>query len=282
MARPAAPARQFTLSYLRARCTELRQLLAAPGAGSASPEELKAAWPGGAHNPHRGLDGWIECYALLRAYTDRHDLMTARAETASSELERAVRAAAARQPVPVSLSIGERMVYPKSAWALAFLDSLDAVVEPLVAAQLALVGTEDADAIRALPSLAKGLAWRTWAWVLLSEGVGLPFPDEGVIEPPTWTEQLLIEDFLLIWKAHRQLHYEASVIMALAMPKEPGEASRLSLGGFLAGYASEHGIAPSVLMRRWSFPEAMAAAVASAESHRVAEANAKRKQGANT
>ncbi len=66
--------------------------------------------------------------------------------------------------------------------------------------------------------------------------------------------------------------------MASAMPREEGERSRLSLSGFLAGYASQHGIAPSHIMRRWSLGEAIAAATAAAESHRVSEINAKRKQ----
>jgi hypothetical protein len=273
-------ARAYSVAQLRAKCTELRRGLSVPGDALASDDEIRAAWPGGDRNPYRGLDGWIECYALLSALGARQELQATRAEEASGALERTVRNAASRQPVTVSLSIGDRTVYPKSAWALAFLDSLDATMAPLAVVFSEIAEDEGGhEALRGLPSLAKGLAWRTWAWVLLSDDVGLPFPDEGVIEPPTWTEQLRPEDFLVIWKAHREIHYEASLIMSLAMPSEPGERSRLSLGGFLAGYGSEHGIAPSVLVRRWSFPEAMAAAVASYEAHRVAEANAKRKQG---
>lgn len=278
--------RRYTVPELRRRCQELRALVRAPRSPLATEEEVRAAWPGGENNGDRGLDGWIECYAQLAAFHARAEVREMRKADASEQLESVVRAAAARSPIPVTLSIGERAVYPKSAWALAFLDALDAVIEPLagLASEIgqSLQGETASDAsldtLRGMPALAQGMAWRTWAWVLLSEGVELPFPDEGVISPPEYTAQLLPEDFVRIWAAHRTLHYESTAIMALAMPSEPGEPSRLSLSGFLAGYASEKGLAPSTLMRRWSFPEALAAAVSAYESHRVAEANAKRKR----
>lgn len=237
-------------------------------------------WPGGAQNPSHGYDGWIECYANLRALTLRHELMNARTEHSQGQLETVVRAAAARQPISVGLSIGPRKVYPKSAWALSWLDSLDDVIAPLVALQVVIAEGDASPDLRAYPALAKGLAWQTWAWILLTEQVGLPFPSEGEITVPEEYESLLFQDFLLIYQAHRKLHHDDITLMALAMPRETGEASRLSLGGFLAGYASEHGVPPSELMHRWSFPEAMAAAVSTFEAHRVAEANAKRKQAA--
>ncbi len=254
----------------------------APVSPLATEEEVRAAWPGGEQNPDRGMDGWIECYAQLAGFSARAEIREMRKADASERLEAVVRAAAARAPIAVSLSIGERCVYPKSAWALAFLDALDRIIEPVaaVASQLgeALEGDASADTLRGMPALVQGTAWRTWAWILTSEGVGLPFPDEGEITPPAYTAELLPEDLVRIWMAHHQLHYDATAIMALAMPHEPGEPSRLSLSGFLAGYGSEKGIAPSTLMRRWSFPEAMAAAVSAYESHRVAEANAERKR----
>lgn len=278
--------RRYTVPELRRRCQELRALVRAPRSPLASEDEVRGAWPGGEHNPDHGLDGWIECYAQLAAFSARAEARELRRAEASEQLEAVVRAAAARSPVAVTLSIGDRCVYPKSSWALAFLDSIDAAVAPVAGLandiRDALQGDTDADAtlgaLRGMPALAQGLAWRTWAWILLSEGVELPFPDEGVINPPAYTAQLLPEDYLRIYLAHRTLHADAIAIMAMAMPSEPGEPSRLSLSGFLAGYASEKGVAPSTLMRRWSFPEAMAAAVSTYESHRVAEANAKRKR----
>ena len=270
--------RQLTGAALRARCRSLREQLLRQQLATA--EELSAVWPGGAENGYTKADAWVECYAQLVRFAGRLERM-AKTETDHALLEATVRAASARQPVPVSLSIGERLVHPKSAWALSWLDALDAMVQPVARLATELVtAAEDSADLRGMPALAHGLALRTWAWILLTEDVGVPFPAEGAIEPPDYTAQLLPEDYVAIFVAHRQLHFEAIALMAsaLASDEDAGpERSRLNLSGFLSGYASEHGIAPSHLMRRWSFPEAMAAAVASAESHRVAKANAKAK-----
>lgn len=273
--------RQFTGTALRARCRSLREQLL--GQHIATAEELAGVWPGGPENALQGFDAWIECYAQLTRFAGRLE-RAATSETDHTLLEATVRAAAARQPVPVALSIGERLVHPKSAWALSWLDALDAMVQPVarLATELATV-VEDPEELRGMPALAQGLALRTWAWILLSEGVDVPFPADGAIEPPEYTAALLPEDYLAIYVAHRRLHFEAIALMAAALASDEAagpERSRLNLSGFLAGYASEHGIAPSHLMRRWSFPEALAAAVASAEAHRVAKANAKAKDSA--
>ena len=267
--------RRFTTKTLRAECQALRADLLAQGLASA--EECAAFWPGGAENPERGFDGFVVCFQQYGRLLGRLE-RAATGETNHTMLEATVRQAAARQPVPVSLSIGERSVYPKSAYALAWLDALDAVTRPVARLVSSLAAELDPDDLRALPPLVQSMAMRTWAWILLCEGVSVPFGDEGAITPPAWTEQLVAEDFLAIFVAHQQLHHQAILIMAAALADdaEPTrERSRLSLSGFLAGYASEHGIAPSHLMRRWAFPEALAAAVASAESHRVSKANAK-------
>lgn len=272
--------RRFTARALREECQALKADLLAQGL--ASVDECAAYWPGGAENADRGFDGFIVCFQQYGRLLGRLELR-ATSGVDDGQLERAVRAAAARQPMPVLLSIGDRNVYPKSAWALSFLESLDDIVAPMAAlvAEISEHESSANDELRGMPRLVEGLAWRTWSWILLTEGVGLPFGDEGDITPPEWTSTLLFEDIITIWVAHRQLHADAAAIMTSAMPRERGERSRLTLSGFLAGYASEHGIAPSHIMRRWSLPEAIAAAMASAESHRVAEANAQRKSRAS-
>jgi hypothetical protein len=276
--------RQYTAKTLRTRCNALREQLL--GQQLATAAELAAVWPGGPENGLTGFDGWIACFAQLTRFAGRLEALSSRQAPDATLLENTVRAAAARQPVSVTLSIGDRLVYPKSAWALSWLDSLDAIMRPVARLVTELADTQGApdEELRGLTALTQGMACRTWAWILLTEGVGLPFPSEGVIDPPEFTEHLLPEDYLAIFVAHRKLHFEAVAIMAAAMPdEERTERSRLSLSGFLSGYASEHGVPPSHLMRRWSFPEAMAAAVAAAEAQRVAEANAKakRREGAS-
>lgn len=236
-------------------------------------------WPGGAENTLAGFDGWVECYAQLTRLAGREAQDASSSVQAREALAQAVRRAASRQPISVTLSIGTRFVYPKSAWALWFLQSLDAVVAVVsrIADDLAEMG-ETFD-LRGLPALTQGLAWRTWAWILLHDGVELPFNDADGIEPPSWTEQLLAEDFVAIYAAHRALHLGDIAVMAGAFPPEGGEQSRLNLGGFLAGVANEQGVRASEIIRRWSLPEVFASAIAAAESHRVATANAKSSRG---
>jgi hypothetical protein len=270
-----ARARRFTRTGLTNACRELRDTILAEQL--ATPAECAAVWPGGAENSDRTLDGWIYAYAQLSRLFGRLELRS-QAGADDARLEQEVRRAAARQPISVGLSVGERLVYPKSAWTLFFLDALDAIVRPIAELQLAL-GDADPQDLRGQVPLLQGLAWRTWAWILTAPGVDLPFPDDGPIDPPAWTAELLEVDFVRLYAAHRKLHLESSLIMGTAFPSEDGERSRLSLTGFLAGYASEHGIPPSDILRRWSMPEALAAAIASAEAHRVAKANAERERG---
>ncbi len=271
-----------TASKLKSRCNSLRQQLGAYP--EISQEELKDVWPGGKENPSRGFAGWIECYAQLLRLTGM--VFRKEPEGGGEELEAVVRAASSRTPTQVILSVGNHAVYPKSAHSLAFLDSLEAVQRPLIRLMVdrAQDETLSPNEVDALLPLSRSLAQRTWAWVLLSPGVGLPFDDNAPLDPPEWTAELLPEDYLAIYFAHRELHAHSVAIMSAALPKEGGAVqSRLSLSGFLTGYAAEHGLPPSQLMRHWSLPEAVAAAVAASEAHRVAEANAnnKRPRGAD-
>lgn len=274
----ATEERVFTAAGLKARCRTLRQQVTAREI--ATDAEVAQYWPGGSINTRTGYDGWIECYAQLVRLAGRLERTPSARTTDDGQLEATVRAAAARQPIPLQLSIGERALHQKSAWSLTFLESLDALMLPMAELQATIAADAD-DAtlqeLRAIPPLIKGMAWRTWAWILLHDDVDLPFDDTTPITPPDWTEQLLMEDFILIWSAHRRMHAESIVLMSMAMPSDPSdEKSRLSISGFLAGYGAEHGIRPSVMIRRWGFPESIATALTAYENHRVAEANAER------
>lgn len=274
----AAPGRRrrFDVAGLRAECRELRGLCAAKAL--ATEEELAAYWPGGAENDLGGADAWIYAYSQLARFLGRRELLERTRETAREALEGAVRAAAAAQPEPVSLTIGARAVHPKSAYALEWLTALDRTV-----AAIAGLLVEASDAVRehpsvVLPHAARALAVRTWAWVLTHSGPGLPWDDESSpIDPPDWTGALAPEDLLLLDRAHRHVNAERLRIMAAAFPaSEDGSesTSRLALGGFLAGYAHEHGQQPSDIVRRWSLGEVFAASIAASEAHRQAEARA--------
>lgn len=248
--------------------------------GVATDVEVAAFWPGGSENPDTTFDGWVECYAQCTRLVGRLETQSTDTDAMRNALATAVRRAASRATLTVELSIGARVVSPKSAWALWWLESLDATAQSvaMVADQLSQVA--EGEALLGLPSLTQGLAWRTWAWILLSPGVGLPFESLDELDPPAWTSQLLPEDFLAIYKAHRTLHFEDTATMAAAFPSSNREKSRLYLGGFLSSHANEVGVAPSDIVRGWSLPEAFASAVSVAEAHRVSTANAKPASGA--
>jgi len=121
---------------------------------------------------------------------------------------------------------------------------------------------------------------RLWVWVLTHPGCGVPWDgDDAPLDPPAWTLDLLPEDLLLIDRAHRLVNAERLRIMTAAFPaaEDGGPPSRLALGGFLAGYAHEHGVQPATLVRRWSLGEVFAASIAAADAHAQAEARAQAK-----
>ncbi len=266
--------RALTADVLRERCEILRASLSHPTTPLASPDEIAAVWPGGTSNPYKGADAWIEAYAALRSFARRKEARAARSN--SNRLAAVVRDAAARQPRVVSLSIGDRHVYPKSEASLRFLHHLDATVGAISESSVALED-EDSTRLRLLAAIVHSDLLRTWAWVLLHPEPSLPIDDAEQIEPPEWTAQLTPNDYLTIFGAHVEVHRSSMETMAQAFPPEQGQKSRLGLGGFLSAFAAENGLVPSDVLRRYSVGEIYAAGIASAESHRVATANAKAK-----
>jgi len=268
--------RQLTARGLRQRCRGLRTAILEQQL--ATDAEVSACWPGGGDNADRGYDGWIECYAALKSFARRIEQQDQSTAAMRDALAAAVRRAASRASVPVELSVGTRHVHAKSAWALWFLQSLDDTVRSVAVLAGELTEIAEAEELRGLPALTNGLAWRTWAWILTTEGVGMPFADAASMTPPLWTEQLLTEDYVALYLAHRSLHHDDIALMAGAFPSQGGERSRLDLGGFVAAHANEHGLRPSEIIRGWALPEVYAAAIAAAEQHRVAKANAKTRE----
>jgi len=259
-------------------------VLCAVSAPLATEEEAAAAFPGGANNPLTGHDAWIECYAQLTAFGERRTMREAGREQARERIAEVVARSSARQPRPVALSIGDDyLVHPKAPYALAWLDTIDRIAAPLASHALSLVSlleSTDADDVAASrwAPLVHSKAMRTWAWILLSEGAELPFGDSGAIEPPEWTQSLLWPDFIAIYIEHRTLHADDVMAMMAATQSEPGEErSRLGMGGFYAGMALEIKIDAAHLIRRWSFPQSVAANFTAHEQQRIGEANAKRK-----
>ncbi len=286
--RAKAGSRQLTRKGLKERCTSLRMSLIEYRIVTA--DEIAPWWPGGAENPGRDYDAWIVCYAQLiglnRVAQAKSDTLPGGRSDRDEQLAAAVAAAAMAQPEAITLSDGTvRHVHPKSFEALNLLEGCDQVVRRTQAAGARAIRdqleTLDDDAFALLHEhIARSRAVRCWAWVLTHQGAGLPWPeDSGALELPTWTAALAPEDLLVIDAAHRRVNGERLAIMAAAFPSQPGERSRLAIGGMLASYAHEHGRPPRDVMRLLSIGEVVAGAIATNEAHEVATRNAKQKRG---
>lgn len=270
--------------------TELEAALGAPNAErtaqrhQVTKEKLEQYWPGGEENPYPGRGGWVYCFAMYLQFWGlvchfEDDPETAEQETAAIDAAIARRSAA--QPELVTLTNGNVVaVQPKGFHALSFLDFLEAQHRHVAAAAASALAAEDAESLKvvALYPLAQSLAVRVWAWILTSEGAGLPFPDDGTqLEPPAFTESLTAIDLIALYQAHVRVNLEDSATIARAFPSDPRE-SRLALAGFLNTYAGEAKQRPFDVFRRFSLGEVFANAVSSAQASREAMEHAKKQQ----
>jgi len=293
----------LTIRQLREACAPFEAAVGHEGRASA--DALARARPGGADNPTRDARAWLRYYGRLRAWHGGGSLgdaggtgaaesgrgaSVATGATAADAFRTAVRQAGAGEPEPVRCADGVvRYVHPKSAYALRWLDSLDAQLAGQAGRAAASVralaaGEATAEDLRvlALRPLAEALAVRLWLWVLTRPGAELPFADDAPDPvPPAWTGAAMPEDLVAVWHAHRRVNHERSAIMAAAFPPDPAATpSRLSLEGFLAHRSQELGVRPSTLDRQWSlgelYAQAVSAAVVAREAHAAAKATAAR------
>lgn len=253
-----------------------------PDSPIATSDELAAVWPGGRSNRYEGIDAWVWCFAQLTGFARRLEARDAAQHSDEKEDRvRAVIAAAQRaQPESVTLADGStRAVYPKGIWALSYLEALGHVTAGVLTALVGLVaaGTELEQLVEL--QLTQTKAVRVWAWILATPGASVPWPDGATeLDLPDWTSTLTPQDLLAIDLAHRKVHGERMAIMAHLFPPEPGETSRLAIGGMLAAYQYDKGLTQDA-MRLLSVGEVVAGAVATAEAYRLAKHNADAKRG---
>lgn len=198
-----------------------------------------------------------------------------------AEIDAAIARRSAAAPQPVRLTSGRTVaVYPKAYHALRYLDWLDAGLA--AAGRLAATAQEQENAealavIRKLP-LAESLSVRVWAWILTTEGPGLPFRDDATdVVTPEWLETLTALDLVQLHRAHRTVNHDDISLIALAFPSDPRQ-SRLPLSGFLNTYAQEAGQRPLDVFRQFSMGEVFASAVSTAQAAREARENADSQQ----
>lgn len=229
------------------------------------------------------LGAWIQCYAKLTAALALADERMARRD---GDLRATVTAALDERPERVRLTVPEKdgrawMVYPKSFHALQFLETLDVALREVRLTVAALDATPPGDLEKeteaaALEPMLRSHAVRLWAWILTSEGCGLPFDDNRAdVEPPEWTKLLAPADLVAILAGHIEVNRTRLAIVAAAFPPESDTISRLSVGGFMGSVAQELGRPARELMRSWSVGAVFAQVVTAAQAQKESFAAAK-------
>jgi hypothetical protein len=265
----------WSVRGLRGRCGALADFLAARGTPL---PEIEAVLPGGEQNQDaKGYGAWITAFAKLHAMVRLADVRTdGSGPHAGSRDERVLESARMNLPVVVRLSDGEHQVHAKGYHTLRWLTTLDRQLVALIAE-----ANEYPDDVRvqALAPLLESKIVRTWVWVLTTPGAGLPFrEDDAQAEPPAWTLTMSVEDLVVVWQAHEQLHGADCRTIAALFPQDPNAQERMSLGGFIGTMAHEWGVPVSSVGMQWTLRELFAQAVDAARSARAAQERAERER----
>lgn len=277
MAKSSGSPAPWSVADLRQRCRTIRAALGEHG--TATDEELRAYWPGGPENPNAGKGAWIFCFANYVRLLGRTE--ERRGEASSAAVDAAIASRSAAAPEPVRLTSGRTAaVYPKSYHALRYLDFLDAGHREAGRLATAAYEQQNAEALKVIQTypLVDSLAVRLWAWVLTTEGPGLPFKEDAAkLELPEWLGELTTIDVVRIYQAHRKVNHDDIALISETFPGDPMK-SRLPLSGFLNTYAHEAGHRPLEVFKQFSVGEIFADAVSSAQAAREARENADAKR----
>lgn len=272
------------VSALRERCATLEHDLVSKKL--VVPEAVAAVMPGGVNNPSTTPSAWMRAFEQLvrmHAVGSAPGATRRASEKASDdEIEDVLAAALADEPAQVECVDGAtHQVYPKSYHALRWLDHLDAQLKVRMTIARAIADTpHPLEEVRApmLAPLVESLAVRLWLWILTAETPGLPFAeDEADPSPPEWTKEVAPNDLLRFLNAHHEVNGRRLALLSAAFPAESTSGGRLSLAGFLGAVSSEKGLKTRDVMRQWSLGSVFAAAIANAESNKLAREAAERR-----
>ena len=235
--------------------------------GLVTEKEAKALRPGGASNAELGAQGWLRNYVQLQR---RHAALERRSGT--GEADDAVSSALRNTPGRVEL-LGVRQadgspkyvyIYPKSFHALAYLAQRDALLQWLAERTITFheASTERIEALDHFTRSYSEMEYqqRICAWIVCTEGVGLPFDEsEQRPEPPEWTKQLDPMDIYRIMREHWVVNALRVQAVETLLPKVATQVkSDASWSVFFSSAALELKMAPASLMRDWSLAAVLA------------------------
>jgi hypothetical protein len=249
-------------------------------------DAIDAQRPGASENPDDAHFGWLAFHNWLLRTHAAGQRSESRASTSSERAaaEAALSASLADAPEAVTLASGDVVhVHPLSLWALQWLDLLSVQagisLEHVLAAR-ELQTPEDIAVLHIAP-LAQAMPLRLWAWVVCSKGPALPFDDETeLLEPPAWTKELMPEDLLALFRAHRNVNGTRINLVSSYLAPDPADPQRgpaLSVAGFIGSVAGEGGDPGAALrlMRTTSVGMIFASKIAAAKVARDARQRAK-------
>jgi hypothetical protein len=278
------PQEGVSIVDLVAACDEIERALLL--AKVKTPEQIDAQRPGGVANPESTALAWLDYLRWLdRVHvTNGQEPTAAPASQKSGEVERAIADALAEAPEAVECSDGEtRFVYPKSFWALQWLDMLNQQaahsLELIFSAREQTV-VEDLPVLQLAP-LMQATPLLVWAWILTSKGPALPFDDDtSLLDPPAWTKALSPDDFFKLLNAHRRVNSARLRLVSMYVERDPSGSGgpAFSVAGFIGAIAGElEPNAARTLMRSTSlgqiFGTRVTAAVAAREAMKRAKAH---------
>lgn len=254
---------------LEARCQLLEQSVRASGHIPAA--EIDAVRPGGGQNPDTSAHGWLHFLCNLHRMHERGPAVvstggTLRWNPAAME---AVREALAAEPVHLRLASGvEVAVHPKSEYALNRLVVIDRTLQFVVERRIAMEDEEPTPVVLQALRTAVDLQHRLeseFAAIVCAPGADVPAtPDANVwdLPLPPWTHTLEAVDLIAIRRAHLAVNLgRIHEITERSKQYANGAGSSLPVAAFLGVMASELGVQPRDLARRWSLGEVFAQAL---------------------
>lgn len=285
---PTTPAQSDVIArdVLEARCAVLEQSVR--NMATASAEAINAARPGGAENPDRSAMGWLYFFGALKSWHamgPQHQAKSAlRWDGAAME---DMRKALHAEPVFLTLESGRKVsVHPKGDYALSryVLDSI--ARNWAIEHRVALLARTDAEVTaHSIDMLAKAtdLEARVRSEIiaiLTHPGPGVPWTDETVWEHdiPSWIrDEITTLDAIAIERAHLEVNlFRINSVAERTKQFVDHGNDAMPLAAFLGTMASDLGIQPAEIARKWSLGEVFASSLARFEATERAKVKAER------
>lgn len=242
-----------------------------------TPASLNAIRPPADASGHQWLDYLVQLAQMRGTVAMIQGALPRFTEQDAEDL----RDALSEAPCYVPMSDGEtRGCYPKSDFAMRRIEYIDAALQYIVPRRVMLEAAECTPAmLEALDAAneAQSQLEREFLWIATHPAPDVPWDDDGQWEhdTPAWTREAGGYDLQLVRAAYIEVNYRRLNALAERTHAMKGQGDTMSPEAFNGVMASELGIAPRELSRKWSRCALYAMAFTKWEAHMRAEARAK-------